>query len=105
MTQEFDRDNRMSDEELDEAQEELIYPPQFVTLNTNGRPPMNLDIGPLTRTCVNGVVTARDVLGMIEAELSATAQVFVNSNLSTLDTPVHEGDVVNVSGKLAGGLE
>jgi hypothetical protein len=86
-----------------EIDNEEVYPPQFVTLNTNGRPPMNLDIGPLTRTCVNGAVTTRDVLGMIEAELSSTAQVFVNSNLSTLDSPVHEGDVVNVSGKLAGG--
>ena len=93
--------------EIENEEEEVqpVYPPQFVTLNTNGRAPATLDISNLFHTCVNQVVTARDVLGMIDAELGATAQIFVNGNISNPDSPVHEGDVVNVSGKLAGGLE
>jgi hypothetical protein len=87
--------------ELNEQEENL--PTIFVTLNTNGRSPMTLDVYPLSQTCVNGVVTTRDVLGLIGSELGVTAQVFINTNPGTLDTIVHEGDVINISGKLAGG--
>jgi hypothetical protein len=49
------------------------------------------------------VVTVRNVLGFTNTEPGATSQIYLNRAPANLDTPVVEGDLVYIAGKLAGG--
>jgi hypothetical protein len=89
----------IEDEDNETAQE----PPVYVTLlsDTQGSRPINIQ--PLQMTLPGHTLTIRNVLGYAQAEPGATAQLFLNNAVASLDSAITEGDMIYVAGKLAGG--
>jgi hypothetical protein len=78
-------------------------PPVYVTLlsDTQGSRPINIQ--PLQTNLPGHTLTIRNVLGYAQAEPGATAQLFLNNVVASLDSTIAEGDMIYVAGKLAGG--
>jgi hypothetical protein len=90
-------------EDEDDETEEQSLPPVYITLLSDSQGSQPVDIAPLIHQLSGMVVTVRNVLGFTNTEPGATSQIYLNRAPANLDTPVVEGDLVYIAGKLAGG--